>query len=119
VPRDSLAERAGAHGELSLVFDFGDLEQLVARLDDRGSGAEVRTAMVSLSRLIWKLWSPAVTVTTLRAWIMPTWMRWVATMMEPRCDTRRCAMTGLSTAQHAWATHSSAGIPAAPYLHRT
>jgi hypothetical protein len=36
----------------------------------------------------------AATLTTLRAWIMPTWMRWVATMVEPRWDTRRCTMTG-------------------------
>ena len=33
-------------------------------------------------------------VTTLRAWIIPTWIRWVATMIEPRCDTRRCTTTG-------------------------
>ena len=46
--------------------------------------------------LTWKLWSAAVTVTILRAWIMPTWMRWVATMMEPRWDTRRCTVIGPS-----------------------
>jgi len=28
----------------------------------------------------------------LAGWIMPTWMRWVATMMEPRCETRRWTM---------------------------
>jgi hypothetical protein len=33
---------AGGDGGLSLVFDFGDLDQLVARLDDQGTGAEVR-----------------------------------------------------------------------------
>jgi len=32
----------------------------------------------------WTLWSSAVTVTILRAWIMPTWIRWVATMIWPR-----------------------------------
>lgn len=32
-------------------------------------------------------------VTMFRAWIMPTWIRWVATMIWPRCDTRRCAVT--------------------------
>lgn len=32
---------AGADGELSLVFDFGDLDQLVARIDGQGGVAEV------------------------------------------------------------------------------
>lgn len=56
-----------------------------------GSPAWLRgtTEIISLSRLIWKLWSLTVTVTILRAWIIPTWMRWVATMIEPRSETRR------------------------------
>src|ERR1700761_688228 len=33
---------------------------------------------------IWNWSSSAVTVTVLRAWIMPTWIFWVATMMLPR-----------------------------------
>jgi hypothetical protein len=33
---------AAGNGELALVFDFGDLDQLVARLDGQGSVAEVR-----------------------------------------------------------------------------
>ena len=41
-----------------------------------------------------KLWSPAMTVTILPAWIRPTWIFWVATMMPPREETRRCTVTG-------------------------
>jgi hypothetical protein len=52
------------------------------------------TATVSPSMSSWTLWSSAVTVTVLRAWIMPTWIRWVATMIWPRWDTRRCTVTG-------------------------
>src|SRR5215475_5456275 len=33
------------------------------------------------------------TVTILPAWVMPTWMRWRATWMPPREETRRCAVT--------------------------
>src|SRR5258705_6093006 len=36
-----------------------------------------------------KLSLSAVTVTSFRAWIMPTWIRWVATMIEPQL-TDRC-----------------------------
>lgn len=32
---------ADGDGQLSLVFDFGDLDQLVTRLDDQGNSAEV------------------------------------------------------------------------------
>ena len=38
--------------------------------------------------------SPAITVTALRAWIMPTWIFWVATMMLPREETRRWTVRG-------------------------
>jgi hypothetical protein len=41
-----------------------------------------------------KLWSSAVTVTILPAWTRPTWIFWVATMMPPREETRRCTVTG-------------------------
>src|SRR6266851_2062733 len=41
-----------------------------------------------------KLWSSAVTVTILPAWIRPTWIFWVASMMPPREETRRCTVTG-------------------------
>src|SRR5262245_26591467 len=47
-----------------------------------------------------KLWSPAVTVTIMPAWIRPTWTLWVATMIWPRCETRRCTITGPQTARH-------------------
>lgn len=33
---------AGEGGGALLVFDFGDLDQLVTRIDDKGSGMEVR-----------------------------------------------------------------------------
>jgi hypothetical protein len=46
------------------------------------------TQIVSLSRPIWKPWSHAVTVTTLRAWIIPMWIFWVATMMARGRHTR-------------------------------
>ena len=33
-------------------------------------------------------------MTILPAWIRPTWIFWVATMMPPREETRRCTVTG-------------------------
>lgn len=49
---------------------------------------------VSPSISNWKLWSLAAMVTILRAWIMPTWILWVAIMTWPRWDTRRWTVTG-------------------------
>jgi hypothetical protein len=56
---------------------------------DLAAGGAGTTAIVSWPMLIRKLWSPAAMVTILRAWIMPTWILWVATMIWPRCETRR------------------------------
>ena len=45
-----------------------------------------------MTRVNWL--SSAVTVTVLRAWIMPTWIFWLATMMLPREETRRWTVRG-------------------------
>jgi hypothetical protein len=51
----------------------------------RGTTATVSPPMTSR-----KLLSSDRTVTILPAWVMPTWMRWRATWMPPRLETRRC-----------------------------
>jgi len=65
-------------GQVSLAFDFGDLDELVVRVTTVVSWPSIR-----------KLWGSALTKAILGAWIKPTWVRWAATMTWPCCETRR------------------------------
>jgi len=53
----------------------------------------VRRCMASPSMTSRKLSRSEITVMVLLAWVMPTWIFWVATMMPPRLDTCRCTGT--------------------------
>src|SRR6266700_22060 len=102
-----LAEELQQLGELGRVHGIEpDLGHAIHRLPGRGCAAQALYRWISRvvvrgttpttcpSTASRKLWSPAVTVTILPAWIRPTWIFWVATMMPPREDTRRCTITG-------------------------